>query len=55
MKKTSQQYYVVRSTSDVVNALCDLRDEVETKMIGYSLIIGSITNLQRVKNVDKGN
>lgn len=50
MNKTSQKYIVVRSVADVINFLCDFRDEVKEEMPGFSLVTGVVKDLKRMKD-----
>lgn len=47
MNRTSQKYILARSVGDVVNAICDIRDEF--KEHGLTLVTGATKELKRFK------
>ena len=50
MEKTGQHYFVARSVADVINYICDLRDDAKENIPGFRLVIGKIRDLKRIDN-----
>jgi len=54
MEKTGQHYMIARSVPDIINFICDLKDD-EQHIPGFKLVIGRIKNIKRVECVRKEN
>jgi len=53
MAKTGQHYMIARSVADIVNYICDLRDDALKHIPGFKLVVGRIKEIKRIGKCSK--
>lgn len=53
MEKTGQHYMIARSVADIVNYICDLRDDALKHIPDFKLVVGRVKEIKRIEKCSK--